>query len=138
MIRYLLDSSALWRILREPTVRKAWEPVVVSAAIGSCHPQRTEFRRSARNRDEFDQMTEMFVRLYPDVPVHESASRWIEATQYRLTAGGAHRGLSVVDLSIAATAAYHGITVLHDDRDFATIAEAVGDLRERRIDRFPQ
>ncbi|WP_051393530.1 PIN domain-containing protein [Glycomyces arizonensis] len=137
MIRYLIDSSALWRILRDPAVRRAWETVIVAEAVGSCHPQRTEFRRSARDRDEFDQMTEMFERLYPDVPVHKSAHRWIDAAQYRLAGKGKHKGLSVVDLTVAATAAYHGVTVLHDDSDYAAVADVVGDLRQRNVHDLP-
>jgi hypothetical protein len=63
---WLLDSSALWRVLREAELRAAWTDVVSAGAVGSCHPQRVEFRRSARTIDEFEQMTEMFAALYPD------------------------------------------------------------------------
>ncbi|WP_051325494.1 PIN domain-containing protein [Glycomyces tenuis] len=137
MIRYLIDSSALWRVIRDSDVRRAWESVIITESVGSCHHQRIEFRRSARDRDEFDQMSEMFERLYPDVPVHKSAHRWIDAAQYRLAGKGKHQGLSVVDLTVAATAAYHGITVLHDDNDYVTIADAVGDLYQRNIHDLP-
>jgi hypothetical protein len=65
MIRYLLDSSALWRILRDPVLRSAWSEVVSVGAIGSCQPQRVEFRRSARTIDEYHQMSGMFETLYP-------------------------------------------------------------------------
>jgi hypothetical protein len=40
--------------------------------------QRTEFRRAARNLDEYEQMTFMFVDLYPDVLVPKSAWQWVE------------------------------------------------------------
>ncbi|MBA2324303.1 MAG: VapC toxin family PIN domain ribonuclease, partial [Pseudonocardiales bacterium] len=48
MIRFLLDSSALWRLLREDKVRAAWAEIIAAGAAGSCHPQRIELRRSAR------------------------------------------------------------------------------------------
>jgi predicted nucleic acid-binding protein len=133
VIRYLVDSSALWRILRDDALRDAWSDVIVAGAIGSCHPQRVEFRRSARNLDEYEQMVEMFVDLYPDVPVPKSAWTWIESAQYRLLRGGAHRAMSVADLLIAATAAHHGVVVLHDDTDFAAASRHVVDLAERRV-----
>ena len=60
MIRYLLDSCALWRIPRDAKVRASWADVVALGVIGSCHPQRVEFRRSARTVDEYEQMSEMF------------------------------------------------------------------------------
>ena len=56
-MRYLADSSALWRLLRDSDVRAGWTDVISDHAIGSCQPQRTEFRRSARNLDEYEQMT---------------------------------------------------------------------------------
>lgn len=133
MIRYLLDSSALWRILRDASLRAAWASVISVGAVGSCHPQRAEFRRSARTVDEFDQMSGMFDALYPDAQVPKGAWRWIESAQYRLVRHGAHRGLSAVDLLICATAAQHDLVVLHDDKDFATAARCLPDVRERTI-----
>ncbi|GAM46101.1 hypothetical protein NSK11_contig00028-0040 [Nocardia seriolae] len=60
--------------------------------------------------------------LYPDVTVPEHADRWVAATQYRMSRAGEHRIASAIDLIIAATAAHHGLTVLRDDNDFATVA----------------
>ncbi|WP_405731068.1 PIN domain-containing protein [Streptomyces sp. NBC_01537] len=137
MIRYLIDSSALWRIQRDKDLRTAWTEAISSGVIGSCQPQRTEFRRSARNRAEFDAMTELFADLYPDVAVPKSAWRWTETAQYRLSQLEAHQALSALDLIIAATAAHYDLVVLHDDTDFVTLAGAVQDLRERNIHDAP-
>jgi len=138
VIRYLLDSSALWRILRDAKLRESWAEVVSLGVIGSCHPQRVEFRRSARTIDEYEQMSEMFDALYPDAPVPKSAWRWIESAQYRLLRHGAHRALSAVDLLICATAAHHDLVVLHDDSEFVTAGRYLPDLRERTIHDRPQ
>jgi predicted nucleic acid-binding protein len=137
VIRYLLDSSALWRILRDAALRAAWAEVVSAGAVGSCHPQRVEFRRSARTIDEYEQMSGMFAELYPDVAVPKGAWPWIESAQYRLLRHGAHRALSAVDLLICATAAQRDLVVLHDDNDFATAARYLPDLRERAIRDVP-
>jgi predicted nucleic acid-binding protein len=138
VIRYLLDSSALWRILRDAALRESWAEFVSLGVIGSCHPQRVEFRRSARTIDEYEQMSEMFDALYPDAAVPKSAWRWIESAQYRLLRLGAHRALSAVDLLICATAAHHDLVVLHDDSDFATAARHLSDLRERAVHDTPR
>jgi predicted nucleic acid-binding protein len=137
LIRFLLDSSALWRVLRHAELRAAWSDVVSAGAVGSCHPQRLEFRRSARTIDEYEQMTEMFAALYPDAPVPKIAWRWMESAQFRLLRNGAHRALSAVDLLICATAAQHDLVVLHDDNDFATAARYLPDFRERNIHNIP-
>ena len=44
-----------------------------------------------------------------------------------------HRSASAVDLIIAATAAYHGLTLLHDDSDYRTVARHSSDLAEQNI-----
>ncbi|MCY1139801.1 PIN domain-containing protein [Actinoplanes sp. Pm04-4] len=133
MIRYLVDSSAAWRILRDPGTKKRWADVISEHAIGSCHPQRTEFRRSARNSGEYEQMTTMFADLYPDVGVPKTAWQWVESAQHKLLKAGAHRSLSCVDLLICACAAARGLIVLHDDNDFVTAARHLPDLAERRV-----
>lgn len=133
MIRYLIDSSALWRILRDSALRAAWAEVVSVGAIGSCQPQRVEFRRSARTLNEYEQMSGMFDALYPDAAIPKGAWRWIESAQYRLLRQGAHRALSAVDLLICATAAHHHLVVLHDDKDFVAAARCLPDLRERTV-----
>lgn len=138
MIRYLIDSSGLWRVMRDPQLRAAWSDVIAAGVVGSCHPQRTEFCRSARDLNEYEDMSAMFDALYPDVAVHKNVWRWVESAQYRLVRAGAHRALSSVDLLICATAALRGLTILHDDRDYALAARHITDLTERRVvDRPP-
>jgi predicted nucleic acid-binding protein len=133
VIRYLVDSSALWRIMREEGVRAAWGDVIADGAIGSCQPQRAEFRRSARNLDEYERMSGMFDDLYADAPVPKSAWRWIEAAQHRLVRSGQHRALSVADLLIAATAVHHRLALVHDDGDFTAAALCLDELVEQNV-----
>jgi predicted nucleic acid-binding protein len=137
MMRYLADSSALWRLLRDPAVRAGWTEVISDHGVGSCQPQRTEFRRSARNLDEYEQMTGMFVDLCPDVPVPKTAWQWVESAQYRLLRAGAHRAPSCVDLLVGSCAAIRGLVVLHDHNDFAIAARHLPDLAERRVQTLP-
>jgi predicted nucleic acid-binding protein len=137
MMLYLADSSAVWRLLRDADVRAGWADVISDHAVGSCQPQRTEFRRSARGLDDYEQMTAMFDDLYPDVPVPKTAWQWVESAQYRLLRAGAHRALSCVDLLICACAATRGLVVLHDDNDFVAAAEQLPDLAQRRVRDLP-
>jgi predicted nucleic acid-binding protein len=127
----------LWRILRDAALRAAWSDVISLGVVGSCHPQRVEFRRSAGTVDEYEQMSGMFDSLYADVGVPKGAWRWIASAQFRLLRHGAHRGLSAVDLLICATAADRDLAVLHDDNDFVTAARHLPDLRERTINDLP-
>lgn len=130
---YLLDTSALVRLLRDPKLREAWYDAIDAEAIGSCYPQRAEFLYSARDVAEYDEITEMFSDLYPDVAVPKTAGRWVSSVQYQMARAGYHRSASAIDLIIAATAAHHGLTVLHDDGDYRTVARHAFDLAEHNI-----
>jgi len=133
LIQFVVDSSAVWRLQRQPELTEAWSAPLVSGAVGSCEPQRAEFRRSARNAEEFDQMNRMFCDVYPDVPVSKSVWRWIDSAQHRLAGIGAARALSVVDLLVCATAAARGLVVLHDDADFDLAERHLPDVTVRRV-----
>lgn len=130
---YLLDTSGLARLLSDSKLQSAWHDALNAAAVASCYPQRTEFLYSARNSREYDEIVEMFTELYPDVSVPKNAGRWIGAVQHRMAQAGEHRSASAVDLIIAATAAYHNLTVLHDDVDYSTVARHAPDLSEHSI-----
>jgi predicted nucleic acid-binding protein len=133
LISFLVDSSAVWRLQRQRDLSEEWTDSLVSGAVGSCEPQRAEFRRSARNADEFDQMNQMFRDVYPDVPVAKSVWRWIDSAQHRLARTGAVRALSVVDLLVCGTAAVNGLVVLHDDADYEMAARHLPDVDARRV-----
>jgi predicted nucleic acid-binding protein len=133
LIHFLVDSSAVWRLQRQPELTEAWNSSLLSGAVGSCEPQRAEFRRSARNADEFDQMNQMYRDVYPDVPVPKSVWRWIDSAQHRLAGAGAVRALSVVDLLICGTAAAKGLAVLHDDADYELAERHLPEIRARRV-----
>lgn len=138
VIGYLIDSSALWRVLRSVRLHELWRPVVMDGEVRSCYPQRAEFLRSARNHREFEQYEGMFTDLYDDVAVPKSAGSWVEALQRSASQRGLHRALSAVDLQVCATAAQHGLTLLHDDNDYVTAAKLATELTERNVHDGPQ
>jgi predicted nucleic acid-binding protein len=130
---YLLDTSGLVRLLGDVGLQAAWYDAIDAEAIGSCYPQRTEFLYSARTASEYGEITEMFGDLYPDVSVPKNAGRWIASVQHYMAQAGEHRSASAVDLMIAATAAHHGLTVLHDDSDFRTVARHAPGLAQHNV-----
>ena len=60
------------------------------------------------------------------VPVHDRAYARAWEVQGELANAGKHRSAGPADLVFAATAELSGLTVLHHDRDFATIAAVTG------------
>ena len=130
---YLIDSSALWRIQRDATVRERWRPAIEAGEVSSCAPQRIELLRSARNVTEFESISRDLALHYPDTPVPKSIWRWVDAAQHILARAGTIRAFSLVDLLVCGIAAQNGLVVLHDDRDFETAAAHLGDVREHRV-----
>lgn len=130
---YLADSSAVWRIQRDPAVRERWRAAIESGPIRSCSPQRIEMCRSARNVAEFDVMVRDLQDFYPDIPVPNTIWRWIDLARFTLVRVGALRAFSLTDLLVCGIAATSGLTVLHDDADFERAARFLTDVRQQRV-----
>lgn len=132
MTGYLLDTSALWQMFRDPGTLAAWQAEREAGQFRVCEPTRTEFLFSAKGPAHRDEMAEALDTVCDLAPVPKTAWRWVDTAQYKLTQLGQHRAAGVVDLVVCATAAHHGLTVLHRDGDVTTVAR-VTDLRERDV-----
>jgi predicted nucleic acid-binding protein len=130
---YLLDASAFRRITREPETGSRWRDHIEEGAICFCEATRTAILRSARSAAERRVMAEHLDSAFTPAPTGKLLWPWIDAAQERLTARGQHRGASVVDLLVAATAVDRDLIVLHDDKDFEAIARVITELRQYRI-----
>lgn len=119
---YLLDKSA-WMLAasnRDVAARLAAE------MLGGDLTLRTvtalEVLYSARNAAEYTRDLDRLRRLdWRDL----SDARAAVAVQHRLATRGWHR-TSIPDVIIAATAAEHGLTVLHHDSDYERLAKVAG------------
>jgi predicted nucleic acid-binding protein len=130
---YLIDTSALHRFEREPDLKHEWNIDIDEGDIASCYPQRAEYLYSATSSKDYLARADMITRQYRDAPVPKRAPQWVDAVQTRMASHGQHRSAGAIDLIIAATAAHHGLIVIHCDNDFHTIAKHAGDLREINI-----
>ncbi|WP_367043195.1 PIN domain-containing protein [Streptomyces sp. Je 1-332] len=137
MSRYLVDSSALWRLLRDAPLAAAWREAAADGEIRSCYPQRAEFLKSARSLKEYETFSALLGDLYRDVSVPKSAAKWVGAVQLRAAEQGAHKSLSAVDLQVCATAAHHGLVIVHDDNDFVTAERFAVEVRQRNVREGP-
>jgi predicted nucleic acid-binding protein len=124
-VLYLVDSSALHR-LAKPSVAAVLGPLIESGRVNVCAVTELEVLFSARNLDEYERGLERFRIGFTWVPVPERG--WERATeiQHELARRGQHRAAAIPDLLLAVTAETHGLTLLHYDGDFETIAEVTG------------
>ena len=118
---YLADKSALAR-LHLPPVRDALVPLMERGLVSICGVTELELLFSARNiqeRSRMKQQIDASLKL-----AREPDDLWAMSSEIQeaLTEKGQHRAASIPDLIVAATARATGLTVLHYDNDFDTIA----------------
>ena len=123
---HLLDKSAYeqGRMNRQAAARIG--ELAESGQLAICSAGILEILYSARNRRDYIKVRaalDRLDRIEPGTPYDA-----VEV-QARLVGRGQHR-TSVVDVIIAATAAEHGLTVLHYDRDFERLSEVTGGAQE--------
>ncbi|MET8544975.1 PIN domain nuclease [Kitasatospora sp. NPDC004799] len=127
--QFLIDKSAYARILR-PVCRAQWADVLLSGRVSLCAPTEAEILYSARSVDDYARIKRSLADVYGWAAVPESAWQRLLSIQERLVKVGQHRSAGIADLMVAVTAMHHGLTVLHYDRDFETIAKHA-DLKAR-------
>lgn len=133
MINYLLDTSGLWYLLRTPAALATWQGQAALGALHVCEPTQAEFLYSATSPAHRDELSDEINTLCRIAAVPKAAWRWVDTAQYKLTQKGQHRAAGPIDLLVCATAVHHGLTVLHVDNDFATVAGVLPGLLQHDI-----
>lgn len=120
----LLDTSA-WARASHPAVRERWTEALRAGQLRLAPTIRLEILLSARGGAEFDALAEALSAL-PAAQLTGSIVHAAEDAMRQLAqrSHGAHR-LPIIDYLLAATAEQLGAAVLHYDRDYDTLAEAM-------------
>lgn len=128
MTRALADSSAWIRAQRSGgDLGHQTDEALRTGVLAICDPVRVELLRGARNgahATAIDDELSTVVTLTTDAAAWRLARRTI--VQLAHLHGERHRGPSLTDIVVAATAERHGVAVLHDDADFELIASVTG------------
>ncbi|WP_406233583.1 PIN domain nuclease [Nocardia sp. NBC_01009] len=119
--RYLVDKSALAR-LHLPSVRDVLVPLMDRALVHMCGVTELEMLYSARNSDDRARIKAILHESLEWVDTPEDLWGMTSDLQSLLTERAQHRSASIADLVVAVTAQAQGLTVLHYDNDFDTIA----------------
>lgn len=125
-VTYLIDTSAAARILTNKRVREVWSQHLAEGVMGLCELTELEMLFSARSLLDRLENEALFAELFNSVPMPDGVYRRARAVQRMLTESGAQRSAGAVDLLVAATAELCGLTVLHYDNDFETVANVTG------------
>ena len=124
--QFLIDTSALARLLRPGAESFGWDQAAAAGLIAVCPVTELEFFSSARSAADRERGIQDVRSLFGWVPVHDRAFARAWEVQGDLTNVGQHRSAGPVDLVVAATAELHGLTLLHHDRDFNVVARVTG------------
>ncbi|MGN9803097.1 PIN domain nuclease [Micromonospora sp. L32] len=123
---YLVDTSALVRLVRDPALRSRWEPAATAGLLATCPLVELEFLYTARLAADRARLQQLLRTAFSWVAMPDRSYERAAEIQEELTARGTHRSAGAVDLLLAATAEYQGLSLLHYDRDFDQIAAVTG------------
>jgi predicted nucleic acid-binding protein len=126
LAHFLIDTSALVRLLRGEHTRGAWEQQVTAGLVAVCPVVELEFLYAARAKADRDELVELLRTAFGRVAMPDRVFDRASQIQAALTVRGMHRSAGAVDLLIAATAEEHGLVLLHYDRDSEQVGEVTG------------
>ncbi|MFJ4966594.1 PIN domain nuclease [Streptomyces sp. NPDC088729] len=121
---YLIDTSALARILLRQSTEE-WNRRIGAGLVALCDLTELEVLYSARSTKDRENVRARLA-MFAWCPMPDGVFRRARTVQELLTTKGEHRCAGPVDLLLAAVAEMSGLTLLHHDRDFETIARATG------------
>jgi len=121
---YLIDTSALVRVLGRQSTED-WERRIGAGLVALCDLTELELLYSARSTKDRESIRD-YLALFTWCPTPDGVYRRARTVQEQLTAKGEHRSAGPVDLLLAATAEQSGLTLLHNDHDFETVARTTG------------
>jgi predicted nucleic acid-binding protein len=124
--RFLVDTSALVRLLRHRDVRSRWQPQITAGVMGICSITGLEFLYSARSKAEREEWLELLNITFAWAAVPERVFLRAAEVQAVMTTHGTHRSAGVTDLLVAATAELSGLALIHYDHDFDAIVKVTG------------
>ena len=134
-MKYLVDTSALVRLIRKQT-DPGWANQVERGFLAVCEPALAETLQVADGKKYYE-LQSFIVDRYLPVVIPDGIWDQVAAIRMEMARHSAHHGPSVADLVIAATAIRLQLTVLHQDRDFETMARFVPELRQYPISAGP-
>lgn len=124
--RYLIDTSALAKLLRGNGDMHGWDKAAEAGLIALCDTVELEYLFGARSWDDRNAIKAVFTGMFGWIPSDERMFRRATEVQDALTRRGEHRSAGAADLLIAATAELHDLTLIHRDHDFEWVAAITG------------
>lgn len=126
LARYLIDTSAIVRLVTKPKLREQWEEAITAGAIAYCAATELEIRHSSRSVEHGESIRRTLNEMFIWTPMSDRCWERAINVQNALVANGTQRSAGTVDLVVAATADQQELILLHDDKDFECVARVTG------------
>lgn len=126
---YLADTSFLVLQARHPPVRARFESLLVEGRLAACQVTALEYLNNAPDPKTYE-ILRGALHSHRWMDVTAAAMERALAVHRELAVRCQHRHFRLPDLIIAATAEFHGATVLHYDADYDRIAAVTGQPTE--------
>lgn len=124
--QYLVDTSAVFRLLKSSGASLGWDKPITQGLLGVCAFTELEVLYAARSSVDRAELRRYLETTYPWTVVPDGVTDRAVEVQEMLTEKGQHRSAGPVDLLVAATAELTGRILLHYDRDFELVARVTG------------
>ena len=124
--RFLLDTSALVRLLRDRVFRSRWEQQITAGLVAVCPLVELELLYTARSAKHRVELQELIAGAFAWVPMPDRVFARAAEVQGALTQQGQHRSAGAADLLLAAAAELNSLTLVHYDQDFDQVIRASG------------
>ena len=124
--RFLLDTSALVRLLRDQAARSRWEQQITAGLVAICQLVELELLYTARSAKHRPELQDLLTAAFARVPMPDRVFARAAEVQEALTQHGHHRSTGAVDLLVAAAAELNSLTLVHYDRDLDQVTRASG------------
>ena len=124
--QFLVDTSALTRLLKDAAVQAEWEQQVNAGLVAICAITEIELHFTAKSKADIEEQADLYREIFSWVVMRDNVFERAKEVQFLLATRGSHRSAGPADLLLAATAEAHGLIILHYDADFAQIADITG------------
>lgn len=122
---HLIDTSAAARMPHSQIANRL-TPLIDAGLVATCAPLDFEALYSSRTPGEYESIRRDRQLVYEYLPTDDVDWQRAFEVQRELARGSRLRSVGMPDLLIAAVAERHGVTLVHYDSDFDTIAAITG------------
>ncbi|HEX5493101.1 MAG TPA: PIN domain nuclease [Mycobacteriales bacterium] len=125
-VRFLIDTSAVVRMVRNSMLRDRWQAQITAGVVAVCPIVQLELLHSSRSKADREEQLQLLGATFAWALMPDRIFMRAAEVQEAMTSRGTHRSAGTVDLLTAAAAELHGVPLIHYDHDFDEVRKVTG------------